>query len=112
MKTLKNLNSIALFIPLFLLLFGLINPLGYFLATYSTIITGILQVIIGIVFWTRSKRNLNIKIYFSLVFLFFSLWYYNVNIKYIDLLTWPLIFTPLFLSTYLSIIIYNQKETK
>ncbi|MES2862900.1 MAG: hypothetical protein V4666_02165 [Bacteroidota bacterium] len=112
MKDLKTTNSIAIFIPLFLILFGLINPLGYYLAAYSTMITGFLQVTIALIALYRNKKNIYIIIYLFLVALFFSLWYYNVSINYIDSWTWPLIFTPLFLSIYLSIIIYNQKENE
>lgn len=112
MKELKNLNSIAIFIPLFLILFGLINPLGYYLAAYSTVITGFLQVTIALIALYKNKKNIYIIIYLFLVATFFSLWYYNENINYNDSLTWPLLFTPLFLCIYLSLIIYNQKETK
>jgi hypothetical protein len=112
MNTLKNLNSIAIFIPLFLILFGLINPLGFYLAAYSTVITGLLQVTIALIALYKNKKNIYIIIYLLLVVLFFLLWHYNENINYIDSLTWLLLFTPLFLCIYLSIIIYTQKETK
>jgi hypothetical protein len=72
------------------------------------IITGILQLIIGIIYWIKFKKDLNIKIYYTLVLLFFSLWYFNENIFYIDKLTWPLISMPPILAIYLSIIIYKK----
>jgi hypothetical protein len=110
MRNLKLTNSIALFIPLSLIFIGLISPIGFYLSAYSMMITGLLQIIIGIIFWIKHKENIHIKVYFLLVATFFSLWYYNVNINYIDALTWPLIFTPLALCIYISAIIYSQKE--
>jgi hypothetical protein len=108
MKNLKLTNSIAIAIPIMFLLYGLIEEVGFYLSAYSMIITGFLQLIIGVLFWIKFKHDLNIKIYFTLVLLFFSVWYFNENIIYIDELTWPLISTPLILAFYLSIIIYKK----
>lgn len=109
MKNLKITNNVALAIPILLLFSGLFNSSGYYFAAWSTMITGILQIIIGVIFLYKNQSNIHIKIYFVLVILFFSLWYYNVNILYIKELTWPLIFTPLILCIYISTIIYSQK---
>lgn len=106
----KILNTIAIGIPLFILLFGIIYEGAIILAAISTMITGLLQIIVGLIFWINHKSNTYIKVYFLLVASFFSLWYYNVNINYINALTWPLIFTPLALCIYISVIIYSQKE--
>jgi hypothetical protein len=110
MKALKTTNTIAISIPVLLILFGFIYELGFYLAIYSTIITGLLQIIIGINFIFKFKNNFHIKLYFILVILFFCLWYFNENIYYTDRLTWPLIYTPLVLSIYISIIIYSKKK--
>lgn len=110
MKNLKLTNSIAIIIPLFLGVLGIVEPISLYFAAYSTLLTGLLQIIVGLIFWTKHKDNVNIKVYFFLVVSFFSLWYYNVNIIHIDALTWPLIFTPLVLCIYISVIIYSQKE--
>lgn len=110
MKNLKLTNSIAITIPFFFGILGIIEPISLYIAAYSTIITGFLQIIVGIMYWNKYKENRHIKIYFLLVALFFSLWFYNVNINYIDMLTWPLIFTPFLLCIYISVIIYSQKE--
>jgi uncharacterized membrane protein YhfC len=106
----KILNTISIGIPLFILLFGIIYEGALILAAISTMITGLLQIIVGIIFWKNHKENIHIKIYFLLVVTFFSLWYYNVNVYYIDALTWPLIFTPLVLCIHISIIIYSTKK--
>jgi hypothetical protein len=111
MNNLKLVNTIAIAIPIIFLLYGFIDETGFYLSAYSMIITGFLQLIIGLIFWIKFKDDLNIKIYFTLVILFFSLWYFNENIFYIEGLTWPLISTPPILAFYLSIIIY-KKATK
>jgi hypothetical protein len=108
MKNLKLANSIAIAIPIILLLYGFIEETCFYLSAYSMIITGFFQLIIGVIFWIKFKDSLNIKIYFTLVLLFFSTWYFNENIFYIDGLTWPLISTPPILAIYLSIIIYKK----
>ena len=110
MENLKLTNSIAIIIPLFLGVLGIIEPISLYFAAYSTMLTGLLQIIVGIFFWKKYKENIYIKIYFLLVLTFFSLWYYNVNVNYIDELTWILLFTPLALCIYISVIIYSQKE--
>jgi hypothetical protein len=110
MESLKLTNSIAIIIPLFLGVLGIIEPISLYFAAYSTMLTGLLQIIVGLIFWKKHKESIHIKIYFLLVVTFFSLWYYNVNINYIDGLTWTLIFTPLALCIYISAIIYSQKE--
>ncbi|PVX46490.1 hypothetical protein C8C85_2352 [Flavobacterium sp. 103] len=108
MKNLKLVNSIAIAIPIIFLLYGFIDGTGFYLSAYSMIITGFLQLIIGIIFWMKFKNDLNIKIYFTVALLFFSLWYFNENIFYLDELTWPLISTPPILAIYLSILIYKK----
>lgn len=110
MKDLKYLNTFAIGIPLFFLIISIFENSILILAAYSTMITGFLQIAIALIALFRIKKNFYIIIYLFLVALFFLLWYYNVNINYNDSWTWPLIFTPLFLCIYLSMIIYNQKN--
>jgi hypothetical protein len=110
MKDLKITNTIAILIPLVLLVIGFIEEGFIYLAAYSTMLTGLLQIIIGLIYWNKYRENQYIKIYFILVIAFFSLWYYNENINYIDSLTWFLICSPLVLCIYLSIIIYSTKQ--
>lgn len=108
MKNLKLANSISIAIPIILLIYGIFDGIGFYLSAYSMVITGLIQLIIGVIFWIKFKEDLNIKIYFTLVLLFFSTWYFNENIFYIDELTWPLISTPPLLAIYLSVIIYKK----
>jgi len=110
MKDLKITNTIAISIPLVLLLIGFIEEGFFYLAAYSTMLTGLLQIIIGLIYWNKYRENLYIKTYFLLVTAFFSLWYYNENINYVDTLTWVLICFPLVLCIFLSVIIYTKKQ--
>jgi len=110
MKNLKITNTIAILTPLVLLLIGFIEEGFFYLAAYSTMLTGLIQIIISLIFWNKYRENQYIKIYFILVIAFFSLWYYNENINYNNTLTWILIYSPLVLCIYLSIIIYSTKQ--
>jgi hypothetical protein len=105
MKDLKTTNTTAILIPIVLLVIGFIEEGFFYLAAYSTILTGLLQIIIGIIYWNKYRENPYIKMYFILVIAFFSLWYFNENIIYNNTLTWILIYSPLVLCIYLSIII-------
>jgi hypothetical protein len=115
MKTIKYLNTFALGLPLILFVVGIAvndsagNYIAY--ALYSTIITGFIQVVLGIILFIKETKNKNIVIYLLIVFIFFLLWYLNVKIIYSDYLTYFLFPIPLLLATYLSIIIYTKKQT-
>ncbi|WP_432671900.1 YqjF family protein [Flavobacterium sp. SM2513] len=87
MRALKILNSIAL-----LFLFG---------GAYGLPVTGLLQLIIAIVFLIFRPKNKSIYIYFTLVIIFFCLW--NGNF------TW-LFSIPVFLILFLTYIIHTQNE--
>lgn len=110
MKDLKTTNTIAILIPLVLFVIGFIEEGFFYLAAYSTILTGLIQITIGLIYLKKEKENPYIKIYFILVIAFFSLWYYNENINYVNTLTWALIYFPLALCIFLSIIIYSTKQ--
>lgn len=73
MKDLKLTNTIAISIPILLSFYGIIDEIGFFFAAFSTMLTGLLQIIIGIIFLIRFKNNIHIKIYFTLTILFFCL---------------------------------------
>mgnify|MGYP003435383528 CR=1 FL=1 len=114
MKTIKYLNTFAFGLPLILLVFGIVindtegNYIAY--ALFSTIITGFIQVVLGIIFFIKEPKNKNIVIYLFIVFIFFLLWYFNVKFIYSDFLTYFLFPIPLLLAIYLSIIIYSTKQ--
>ncbi len=110
MKTIKHLNTIAIGIPLILTILSIIDNGLIILAIYSTIITGVIQVLLGLIILIKEPRNKYIIIYFLVVIAFFSLWYFNVKSVYSDLLTFTLFPIPLILAIYLSILIYKKEK--
>lgn len=110
MTTIKYLNTIAIGIPLILTILSIIDNGLIILAIYSTIITGVIQVLLGLIILIKEPRNKYIIIYFLVVIAFFSLWYFNVKIIYSDLLTFTLFPIPLILAIYLSILIYKKEK--
>lgn len=110
MTTIKYLNTIAIGIPLILTILSIIDNGLIILAIYSTIITGVIQVLLGLIILIKEPRNKYIIIYFLVVIAFFSLWYFNVKNIYSDLLTFTLFPIPLILAIYLSILIYKKEK--
>ena len=110
MKTIKYLNTIAIGIPLILTILSIIDNGLIILAIYSTIITGVIQVLLGLIILIKEPRNKYIIIYFLVVIAFFSLWYFNVKIIYSDLLTFTLFPIPLLLAIFISILIYKKEK--
>ncbi|WP_396162811.1 hypothetical protein [Flavobacterium sp.] len=114
MKILKFLNTIAIGLPIMLLLIGIGindsagNYISY--ALYTTMITGGIQLLLGLIILMKEPRNKYIIAYFLVVIAFFLLWYFNVKILYSDLLTFTLFPIPLLLAIYLSILIYKKEK--
>lgn len=114
MKILKILNTVAIALPIILLLIGISindsagNYISY--ALYSTMITGAIQILLGLIILIKEPRNKYIIMYFLVVIAFFGLWYFNVKIIYSDLLTFTLFPLPLLLAIYLSVLIYKKEK--
>jgi len=101
MKLLKILNTLAIAIPAIISLFALLDNEILFIALASTMLTGLLQLIIGCSFWLKHPKNIHIKIYFAVVAIFFVLFYILYT-------TYEYIFAlPVVLCIYLSYIIYT-----
>lgn len=101
MKKLKIVNTVAIVIPLVISIFGLLNNEILLIALALTMLTGVLQLIIGCIFWLKYPNSLLIKIYFAAVALFFTLLYlFFEQFQY-------LIAIPVLLCIYLSYIIYS-----
>jgi hypothetical protein len=107
MKTIKILNTIAVGIPIILMLIGIIKQdsagefIGY--ALFSTMFTGFVQVVLGILLLIRFPNNRYYQIYIVSVISFFVLWF----IVY-SLLLW----IPPCLAVYLSILIYSRPNNE
>ena len=116
MKILKHINTFAIGLPIILLVIGLTindpgqNFIGY--ALFSTMLTGLIQVLLGLFLLYKNSKNKHLRIYIIAVNLFFLLWHINSLINYLDILTFILLPIPLILAIYLSVIIYTKKETK
>lgn len=111
MKIIKYLNAIAIGIPIILASIGyLTNDLSgnyYGFALFSTILTGFIQLILGIILLFKFKEKIHYKIYFISVIIFFSLWIWSPTINKVDYFTYTLIYIPPTLAIYLSILIYK-----
>lgn len=112
MKILKYINTFAIGLPILLLILGIIindaagNWIG--LALFSTILTGLTQVLLGLFLLIKNIKNKYLNIYIIAVILFFLLYYLNVNIFYSDIFYFFLYPIPLILATYFSLIIYKK----
>lgn len=70
---LRFVNYIAIAIP-FVCLAGAIYDLSFiYLALFSLVITGFMQLIIAGFFWYQNPENIQIKWYFILVVIFFTM---------------------------------------
>lgn len=103
MNFLKVLNTVAIMIPLLFVIVGLFIPDLLGLAMISKIITGLIQIIVGVSYFIKFPKNSDIKIYFFLVILFFTCISFNLTSGWIWIL-------PPALCAYLSILIYLPKN--
>jgi hypothetical protein len=109
MKAVKYLNTFAIGLPfLILITYPIYDEASIFYALYSTMITGFIQVILGLYLFIKEPKNKTTIAYLSTVILFFSLWYFNMNIFYSDYIGFSLFPIPLILAIYLSFIIYKK----
>jgi hypothetical protein len=105
MKALKVLNTIAIGIPISFALLSLINDSYLMTALVSTMATGALQVVTGLLFWQEFPKNRYVKIYLLGVLFFFSCLAFSI----LSDLIWCL---PPTLCLYLSILVYSLKSKK
>ena len=110
MKAIKHLNTFAIGLPILIGLFGLIHENYIGTALISTMLTGFIQVVLGLLLLYYNPKNKYLQVYIATVVIFFLLWYLNASLIYSEYLTFFLIPMPLLLALYLSIIIY-KKET-
>ncbi|RXR34747.1 hypothetical protein EQG68_02225 [Flavobacterium piscinae] len=71
MKYLKILNTVAIGIPIVLAFLGIFDEGMLMYALVSTMVTGFIQVIVGILFWIKEWKNYLIISYLVGVILFF-----------------------------------------
>lgn len=109
MKIVKIVNTFAIVLPFIILLsypfFGG-NSVVYSLL--STMMTGFIQVALGIYLFFKKYKQEKIIIYLVSVATFFIAWFIVVQINGLDLLGSILVIVPPTLACYLSNIIYSK----
>ena len=110
MKTIKYWNAFAIGLPIILLVLCVFSNNFLIFAALSTMLTGLIQVVLGLTMLFKNPENKHLQLYNSSVGLFFILWLINSSLNHIDTITYSLIAIPLILSVYLSVIIYNTKN--
>lgn len=104
-----HINTFAIALPFIIFLSAVVFGEGaIFFALLSTMVTGLLQVLLGIKMLVDNPKDRNLQIYISGVFFFFGLWFVNHLIGYNNFLTFILFPIPLILAIYLSVIIYKE----
>ncbi|MEZ0006927.1 hypothetical protein ABH942_002305 [Flavobacterium sp. 28YEA47A] len=98
MTFLQKTNCFAIGLPLVILSFEVFEPGMFFLAFISTIVTGFLQVSIGLSLLVNHYKNRHLQAYFLFCILFFLLWHTT---------DWGWIWAmPLALAIYMTIILH------
>lgn len=115
MKAIKIINTIAVGIPIILMLIGIIKQdsagefIGY--ALFSTMFTGFVQVVLGILLMIWLPNNRYYQIYIISVISFFVLWFIVHSLDLYDF-GYLLLWIPPCLAVYLSILIYSRPNNK
>jgi len=111
MKTIRNCNIFAVGLPSLLFLLSIIDKDFLFYGAISTIVTGIIQVILGFALFFRFPRNRYVHIYLISVAAFFLFWIISGTIfDYAGISRYILLSTPPALAVYLTIIIFINLE--
>lgn len=102
MKYLKILNTVAIGIPIVLAFLGIFDEEMLMFALVSTMATGFIQVLVGLLFWIKEWKNYLIISYLVGVILFFM----GISLTKYDSF-WIM---PPILCIYLSLLVYSQKN--
>ncbi|MEO8773516.1 MAG: hypothetical protein ABI263_04080 [Gelidibacter sp.] len=112
MRRIHYFNIFAIGLPLLLALVGFISEDFFFYALISTMLTGFIQVVLGIYLFFDDPKDHKIKIYLGCVVTYFSLWLLignsALNSGYLNYI---LILTPITLAIYLTIIILKKVKS-
>lgn len=99
---LKILNTVAIGIPIVLAFLGIFDEGMLMFALVSTMATGFIQVLVGLLFWIKEWKNWLIVMYLAGVIIFFI--GFSATNSEIFLIMPPLLYI------YLSILIYSHKN--
>jgi choline-glycine betaine transporter len=111
MKTIKNLNLFAIALPIVLSTLFIIDINFLILGLVSTIATGFIQLGIGLKMLFDNPKNKNLQAYITAVALFFTLCFVHSKTGYNDYFGYCLVFIPIVLAIYLTLIIYKKSES-
>ncbi|CAM4014695.1 MULTISPECIES: hypothetical protein [Flavobacterium] len=110
MKTIQYWNTFAIGLPIMFLCLSIFNVEAIAMAVASLMLTGLIQVIIGLSMLFNNPENKQLRIYAGSVGLFFTMWIINAGLGYFAILTYILFPIPIVLAIYLSVIVYNTKN--
>lgn len=109
MKNINYLNYFAVGLPLLILItYPVFKEGSLVFALLSTILTGLIQVILGIKMLFDEPKDKNLKIYITTVIVFFISWSITARIENNEFIKYLLFSIPPILAIYLSIIIYKK----
>lgn len=106
MKKYQFINAFAIGLPVTLALIGSMFETFLFFAMVATALTGLIQLILGTVFWIQNPKNKLIPFYFAAVVLFFIVLASSFDS---ELMTF-LYAVPVLLAIYLTIILHLPKK--
>ncbi len=111
MKQIHYFNMFAVGLPITLCLLGLLDETFLFYGLVSTILTGLIQLIIGINMFIDEPKSRSLTIYLSSVVFFFLLWFLSgYTPKYSEELICILLAIPPILAIFLTIIIIKKMK--
>jgi hypothetical protein len=113
MEKIKKINLFAIGLPIIILItYPIFNEGAIAFSILSTMITGLIQVLISFQMILEKTNNKHLQIYIISVIVFFCLCYVNSLIDCINFLTYILITFPPILAIYLTIIIYKEIQNE
>ncbi|CAA9200508.1 hypothetical protein [Flavobacterium collinsii] len=111
MKTIKQLNTFAVGLPfLILITYPIAKEGAFFFSLLSTILTGIIQVLIGIKMILKEPHNRYLQIYIIGVLLYFAVYFISSYFRIYQILNNFLLAVPPLLAIYLSVLIYKKEN--
>lgn len=108
MKNIFKLNLSFIGLPFFLCLLGFIDQSFILYGLLSTMLTGLVQVIIGLKMLIDEPKNKYLQGYVTGVLLFFLNWFIAIKMGHHDIADYCLFSIPPALAIYLSVIIYKK----
>lgn len=111
MKNIQYFNAFAVGLPFVILVsYPIIKEGAFIYSILSTMLTGFIQVILGLCLLNDEPNDRKLQFYIGGVVTFFTLWFINAQIGYNDILTLILIGIPPLLAFYLTFIIYKKAK--